>query len=199
VKRGAGFSPEPPLRISTPFSEETARALRAGQRVLLSGPAWSCRDAAHKLMVELLAAGDRLPFDLAGQVIYYAGPTPARPGKPVGSLGPTTSSRMDPYVELLLALGLRGMIGKGERSPEVRKLLQDYGAAYLAAAGGAGALLAGCVRSAEVVAWPELGAEAVRRLELVDFPAIVACDSVGGDLYAQAQESWRRKGPPQSS
>ena len=199
MKRLPGFPPEPPLCISTPFSEETARALRAGQRVLLSGPAWSCRDAAHQRMVELLAAGGRLPFDLNGQVIYYAGPTPARPGRPVGSLGPTTSSRMDPYVEPLLALGLRGMIGKGERSPEVRKLLQDYGAVYLAATGGAGALLAKCVRSAEVVAWPELGAEAVRRLELVDFPAIVACDSAGGDLYAQAQELWQQKGPPQSS
>jgi fumarate hydratase subunit beta len=174
------------LRITTPLTEEVVRSFRVGQRLLLSGPAYSCRDAAHKRMVEMLTAGGSLPFDLNGAVIYYAGPTPARPGNPVGAMGPTTSSRMDMYVEPLLKLGLRGMIGKGERSAAVRELLVQYGAVYLAATGGAGALLAASISSAEVVAWPELGTEAVRRIQLADFPALVANDNLSGDIYRQA-------------
>ncbi len=180
------------VRVTAPLGAEEARSLRAGTRVLISGTAYTARDAAHKRMVEILAAGGALPFDLSGAVIYYAGPTPARPGKPIGSVGPTTSSRMDRYVEPLLAAGLRGMIGKGERSAEVRQALSRHGAVYFAATGGAGALLARHIRSAEVVAWPELGPEAVRRIELVDFPALIACDAAGGDLYQSGRESWRR-------
>lgn len=172
------------LRLATPLNEELARSLRAGQRLLISGPAYSCRDAAHKRMIEILSAGGRLPFDLDGHAIYYAGPTPARPGKPVGSMGPTTSSRMDPYVEPLLRLGLRAMIGKGERSPAVRGMLVRYGAVYLVATGGAAALLAAHISSAEVIAWPELGTEAVRRIQLTDFPVVVAGDCLGVSVYS---------------
>jgi fumarate hydratase subunit beta len=174
------------LRMETPLSEAVARSLRAGQRVLLSGPAYSGRDAAHKRMAGILASGGCLPFDLSGQVIYYAGPTPARPGRAVGAMGPTTSSRMDPYVEATLKLGLRGMIGKGNRSRAVVALLEQYGAVYLAATGGAGALLATHITSAEIVAWPELGTEAVRRIQLVDFPTLVAIDSMGGNIYVNS-------------
>jgi fumarate hydratase subunit beta len=181
-----------PLRVETPFTAELARSLRAGGRLLLSGPVLVARDAAHRRMVELLAAGRGLPFDLAGQLVYYAGPTPARPGKAVGSMGPTTSGRMDPYVEPLLAAGLRGMIGKGERSAEVKLLLVKHGAVYLAATGGAGALLGERIKAAEVLAWPELGPEAVLRVRFEDFPVLVACDTVGGDLYKEGREAWRR-------
>jgi fumarate hydratase subunit beta len=182
-----------PVRVTAPLGEEAARSLRAGQRVLISGTAYTARDAAHKRMTEILAAGGALPFDISGALIYYAGPTPARPGRPIGAIGPTTSSRMDRYVGPLLAAGLRGMIGKGERSVEVRDLLARHGAVYFAATGGAGALLAKHVKSAEVIAWPELGAEAVRRIELIDFPALVACDATGGDLYGSGRETWRRE------
>lgn len=180
-----------PLRLSTPFTEELARSLRAGQRVLLSGTVYVARDAAHKRMVETLAAGGAPPFDPAGQVIYYAGPTPARPGRPIGSVGPTTSSRMDGYLEPLLRLGLRGTVGKGARSAEVKALLARHGAVYLAAAGGAGALLAARVAAAETIAYPELGPEALRRLRLDDFPALVACDAAGGDWYQLGPAAWR--------
>jgi len=179
-------------RLVTPLSAEQARALRAGTRLLLSGPALVARDAAHRRMVEWLAAGRDLPFDVAGQLIYYAGPTPARPGKPVGSMGPTTSGRMDRYVAPLLEAGLRGMIGKGERSAEVRELLVKHGAVYLAATGGAGALLGERISSSATIAWPELGPEAVLRITFDNFPVLVACDAVGGDLYRNGQEAWRR-------
>ena len=182
-----------PGKLTTPLSEELARSLRAGGRLLLSGPALVARDTAHKRMVELLAAGRGLPFDISGQVIYYAGPTPARPGKPVGSMGPTTSGRMDRYVGPLLAAGLRGMIGKGERSAEVRDLLAKHGAVYLAATGGAGALLGERISSSATIAWPELGPEAVLRITLDNFPVLVACDTVGGDLYRDGQEAWHRR------
>ena len=184
------MGPEP-VRVATPWSEELARSLRAGTRLLLSGPVLVARDAAHRRMVETIGKGGRLPFEISGQVIYYAGPTPARPGKPVGSMGPTTSGRMDPYVEPLLALGLRGMIGKGRRGPKVMEALAKYGAVYLAATGGAGALLAERIKSSELLAWPELGPEAVLRIELDGFPVLVAGDAVGGDLYEQGQALWR--------
>lgn len=179
-----------PIRIATPLSEELARSLRAGTRLLLSGTALVARDTAHKRMIEIIGRGEKLPFEVSGQVVYYAGPTPARPGKPVGSMGPTTSGRMDPYVEPLLALGLRGMIGKGRRGPGVKEALVKYGAVYLAATGGAGALLAERIRSSELLAWPELGPEAVLRIELDGFPVLVAGDTVGGDLYEQGQATW---------
>jgi fumarate hydratase subunit beta len=160
--------------------------------VLLSGTAYSCRDAAHRRFVEIVNSGAKLPFDPDGQVVYYAGPTPARPGNPVGAMGPTTSYRMDPYVEPLLKLGLRGMVGKGVRDHKVMDLLAKYGAVYMVATGGAGALLASRISEAEVLAYPELGPEAVRRLELSSFPVCVAYDTLGGDLYEQGQAAWRR-------
>jgi fumarate hydratase subunit beta len=179
--------------ISLPLSEAEARALRAGQRLLLSGTCYSCRDLAHGRIAEALARGSEPPFDPRGQAVYYAGPTPARPGMPVGSIGPTTSYRMDPYVEPLLRAGLRAMIGKGPRSAAVRAMLGEYGAVYLVATGGAGALLASRVRVAEVIAYPELGPEAVRRLELEGFPVWVACDTEGGDIYEEGQAQWRSR------
>ena len=182
-----------PLEISTPFGEELVRSLRAGQKVLISGTAYSCRDVAHKRMVEAIASGSELPFDPEGQIVYYAGPTPARPGNAVGSMGPTTSYRMDPYVEPLLKLGLRGMVGKGVRDPKIKDLLPSYGAVYMVATGGAGALLASCIKAAEVIAYPELGPEAVRRIEFSSFPACVAYDTAGGDLYHIGQSKWCAK------
>lgn len=187
------------LEVSTPFSEELVRSLRAGQKLLISGTAYSCRDVAHQRIVEAIASGGELPFDPAGQIVYYAGPTPARPGNAVGAMGPTTSCRMDAYVEPLLKLGLRGMVGKGVRDPKIKKLLAIYGAVYLAATGGAGALLASCIKAAEVIAYPELGPEAVRRLELSSFPAFVAYDTAGGDLYEAGQSEWRARLQEQSS
>jgi fumarate hydratase subunit beta len=181
-----------PLRIDTPFGEELVRSLRAGQRLLISGVAYSCRDLAHKRMVDAIQSGGELPFDPDGQVIYYAGPTPARPGNQVGAIGPTTSYRMDPYVEPLLRGGLRAMIGKGVREAQIKDLLAEHGAVYLVATGGVGALLASRVRRAEVIAYEELGPEAVRRLDLNEFPVCVAYDTVGGDIFRQGQEQWRR-------
>jgi len=182
------------LRVSTPLSEDLVRSLRAGRRLLISGVAYSFRDVAHKRMIEAAAAGEDLPFDPAGSIIYYAGPTPPRPGNPVGAMGPTSSYRMDPYVEPLLQRGLRGMVGKGVRASKVKELLAEYGAVYLAATGGTGALLASCVRSAEIIAYPDLGPEAVRRIEFDSFPAYVAYDTVGGDMYERGQAGWRTSG-----
>jgi len=186
-------TPASPLKLSTPLSEDEARSLRAGQKVVLSGTAYSCRDLAHKRIVKAISSGQEPPFDPQGQIIYYAGPTPARPGNPVGAMGPTTSYRMDPYVETLLEAGLRGMIGKGVRSARVKAMLARHGAVYLVATGGAGALLASRIREAQVIAYPDLGTEAVRRIELDGFPTYVAYDTVGGDLYEQGQARWRRK------
>jgi len=180
------------IEIRTPLDEGLVRSLRAGQRLLISGTAYVARDAAHRRLVDALGRGEKLPFDPAGQIIYYAGPTPARPGYPVGAIGPTSSYRMDPYVEPLLQVGLRAMIGKGVRSDEVKRLLGRYGAAYLVATGGAGALLASAVKSAEVIAYPDLGAEALRRLEFERFPVYVAYDAAGGDHSAAGQARWRR-------
>jgi fumarate hydratase subunit beta len=150
------------------------------------------RDAAHKVLVKAIESGNQLPFDMAGAVIYYAGPTPERPGRPVGSIGPTTSYRMDAYVEPLLQLGLRGMIGKGVRSAQVRQLLVSYGAVYLVATGGAGAILASRVRKSQVIAYPELGPEALRLVEMDEFPVYVACDAMGGDMSEAEQSRYRR-------
>jgi len=181
------------LEIAAPLSEELVRSLRAGQRLLISGTAYSCRDVAHRRIIEAIASGGELPFDPAGQIVYYAGPTPARPGKAIGSMGPTTSYRMDPYVEPLLKLGLRGMVGKGVRDSKIKDLLASYSAVYLVATGGAGALLASRVKAAEVIAYPELGPEAVRRIDLSSFPVYVAYDTAGGDLYQMGQSEWRAR------
>ncbi len=181
------------LRLNTPLDGETARELRIGDRVELFGDIYAARDAAHKRMVELLAVGEDLPFDIRGAVIYYVGPTPPRPGRPIGAAGPTTSSRMDPYTETLLERGLRGMIGKGPRSQDVVQALARHGAVYFAATGGAGALLADTIVESEVVAWPELGPEALRRFSVEGFPAVVAVDAAGGDLYRIGPERYRAR------
>jgi len=174
-----------PIRLETPLTEERARGLEAGARVLVSGVVYAARDAAHKRLVEALDRGEALPVDLRGAVIYYVGPTPGAPGQALGSAGPTTSSRMDAYAPRLIALGLRGMIGKGGRSAAVVEAMKRHGAVYLAATGGAGALLAKRIEAAEVVAYEDLGPEALRRLRVRDFPAIVAIDASGASLYAR--------------
>lgn len=180
-------------KISVPLDAAAARSLRAGERVLLSGTIYTARDAAHRKLCELLASGGEAPFDLKGAVIYYCGPAPAPEGFPIGSAGPTSSYRMDTFVPELMERGMLGMIGKGPRSEAVRQSVKRHGGVYFAATGGAGALLAGCVQSAEVVAWPELGPEAVRRLEVRDMPLTVALDSAGGDLYLLGPENYLRK------
>jgi len=170
-------------RIRTPIDDQTVSILEAGDKVLLSGIIYTARDAAHRRFSEALAAGGQLPFDPRGQVIYYCGPTPARPGRIIGSAGPTTSSRMDIYTPALLALGLKGMIGKGRRSPEVREAIRRNRAVYFGATGGAGALLSRSVRAYDVVAYEDLGPEAVARLVVEDFPLFVIDDAFGRDLY----------------
>lgn len=181
------------IRLRTPLSEDEVRRLRAGDRVLLSGALYTARDEAHRRLAAEAAAGRRPPLDLAGQVIYYVGPTPAPPGRPIGSAGPTTAGRMDPYTEAMLRLGVRGFVGKGERSAEVRQLLARYGAVYFAALGGVGALLARHVRRAEVVLYEDLGPEAVYLLEVEDFPLFVANDVAGRDLYEEGMAAYRSR------
>jgi len=173
------------VRLTTPISEEVARRLKAGDRVLLSGVVYTGRDAAHKRLFELLEAGEELPVDLRGQVIYYVGPTPARPGRVIGSAGPTTSGRMDAYAPALIACGLRGMIGKGLRSQAVIDAMKQHGAVYFGATGGAAALLARRITACEIVAYEDLGPEAIRRLVVEDFPVIVVNDAHGGDFYRE--------------
>lgn len=171
------------MKLQTPLTDEAVRAVHAGEPVLLSGVVYTARDAAHQRIIAALEANERLPFELAGQVIYYCGPAPAPPGRPIGSAGPTTSYRMDPYAPILYGHGLRATIGKGDRGPEVREACREFGCLYLVAVGGAGALLADCVIEAEVVAYPELGPEAVRRLVVRDMPLIVAYDAHGGSVF----------------
>jgi fumarate hydratase subunit beta len=180
------------VRVTTPLTDDVIGQLYAGDAVLISGAIYVGRDAAHKRLVAALEAGEPLPFDVRGQVIYYMGPSPAKPGRPIGSAGPTTSYRMDPYTPALLEAGLKGMIGKGNRNRAVRDALQQYKAVYLAAVGGAAALIAGTVRSSEVVAYPDLGPEALRRLEVEDFPAIVIDDVYGNDAYEMGKAAYRR-------
>ncbi len=179
------------LYINLPLREETVAQLRAGDWVYLTGPVIGARDAAHKRMVEALRAGHPLPVDVRGQVIYYVGPTPARPGQVIGSAGPTTAARMDPYIVPLLEAGLKGTIGKGGRSPQVREALQRFRAVYFLAVGGAGALLARHIKKAEVVAYQDLGPEAIFRLELDAFPVLVCYDIYGGDLLAEGRRQWQ--------
>ena len=171
------------IRLEAPFSREKLKGLKAGDSVLITGTIYTARDEAHKRMVEMLRQGKKLPFDIRDAIIYYAGPAPARPGQVIGSVGPTTSYRMDPYAPVLLDLGQAGMIGKGPRSPEVKEAIVRNGAVYFAAIGGAAALIARSVTAAEVIAFEDLGAEAVRKLTVKDFPATVAIDSQGNDQY----------------
>ncbi len=172
-----------PIRLTTPLSKDDVARLQAGDRVLLSGVIYTARDTAHKRLIAMLDRGEELPFDLDGQVIYYVGPSPARPGEIIGSAGPTTSGRMDPYTPRLLESGVRATIGKGKRSPEVIGAMKQFGAVYLGAGGGVAALLARSVTACEIIAFPELGPEAVRRLEVEDFPLFVVNDTTGRDLY----------------
>lgn len=170
-------------RITLPLTHELARSLRSGESCLLSGVIYTARDAAHKRLCQALAQGQSLPIELADAVIYFAGPAPAKPGQVIGSAGPTTSYRMDAYSPTLIEQGLTGMIGKGRRSKEVKEAMQRWGAVYFGATGGCGALIARCIRKAEIVAYEDLGAEAIYRLEVEDFPVTVIMDSQGNDLY----------------
>ncbi len=179
-------------KIRAPFDETTARSLRAGDRVLITGTILAARDAAHKRLVETLDRGEPLPVDLQGAVVYYLGPSPARPGNPIGAAGPTTSGRMDAYTPRLLKQGLKGMIGKGYRSPDVIKAMEEFGVPYLAAVGGAGALIARSIRKYTVLAYEDLGPEAVAAMEVEDFPAIVVIDCLGGNYYEAGQAPYRR-------
>lgn len=182
-----------PLKLETPLSETAVRALRAGMRVELSGVIYTGRDAAHRRLTDALDRGEPLPVSLVDQVIFYVGPTPAPPGRPLGSAGPTTSGRMDRYAPHLIATcGLRGMIGKGARQDAVTQACREYGAVYFGAIGGLGALLGQCVRRAEVVAYPDLGPEAIYRLEVDAFPLIVVNDAHGGDAYRTGRAVYAR-------
>lgn len=178
--------------MHVPFSKEEADTLTAGDYVYLTGTVYTARDAAHKRMQDTLDEGKELPFSIEGNVIYYMGPSPAREGRPIGSAGPTTASRMDKYAPTLLDMGLRGMIGKGKRTPQVLDAVVRNHAVYFAAVGGAGAILSKCICSSEVIAYDDLGTEAIRKLEVKDFPVIVVADSKGNNLYATATEQWCR-------
>ncbi|MDT8860860.1 Fe-S-containing hydro-lyase [Alkalihalobacillus sp. MEB130] len=178
-------------QITTPLTYEKVKELQAGDLVSITGTIYSARDAAHKNLVESLQAGEDLPIDLVDQVIYYAGPTPAKPGKVIGSCGPTTSGRMDAYSPTLIAQGLRGMIGKGSRSKEVIEAMKEHGAVYFAAIGGAAALIADTIKSVDIVAFPELGPEAIRRMKVESYPCIVAVDCNGNDLYKMGVERYK--------
>ena len=180
-----------PIRIKTPLSDNDVEKLRAGDRVLITGVIYTGRDAAHKRLFDLLRDGKDLPFDIRGQIIYYVGPTPSKPGHVFGSAGPTTSYRMDAYSPTLIEKGLKGMIGKGMRSDAVKEAMKKFKAIYFAATGGAGALLAKRVKKAEVVAYEDLGPEAIRRLEVEDLPVIVINDVRGNDLYIEGEKRYR--------
>ncbi len=179
-------------RITTPLTDEVVENLRIGDKVLITGWIYTARDAAHKRMVEAIQRGEKPPIDLEGQIIYYVGPTPPKPGQVIGSAGPTTAIRMDKYVEPLLKLGLKGMIGKGYRSPKVRELLKQYKAVYFAAVGGVATLLQKHIKKSELVAYEDLGTEAIRRLYVEDFPVVVANDIYGGDLFEEGRKKYAK-------
>ena len=176
--------------IHTPLTHEMARTLRAGDSCLISGTIYTARDAAHKRLCELVAKGEKLPLDIENAIIYFVGPTPAKPGQAIGSAGPTTSYRMDAYSPTLIGIGQTGMIGKGKRSPEVIEAMKQHGAVYFGAIGGCGALLSKCIKKAEVIAYDDLGAEAIRRLEVEDFPVVVIIDSEGNNLYQTGRDEY---------
>jgi fumarate hydratase subunit beta len=176
--------------ISAPFTDEIVTSLRSGDKVFINGVIYTGRDAAHKRLAELLEKGKELPVDLRGQAMYYVGPAPAKPGQAIGSCGPTTSYRMDAYTPVLLQYGLKVMLGKGARNEAVKEAMKKYKAVYLAVVGGAAALLAKCVTKAEIVAYEDLGPEAIYRLEVENLPAIVINDCYGGDLYEEGRQQW---------
>ena len=181
------------IEIRVPIEEHVIKELRAGDEVLITGTLYTGRDAAHKRMTDLLNKGEKLPFDISGQVIYYVGPCPAPPGRVIGSAGPTTSGRMDAYAPRLIAMGLRGMIGKGSRSDAVKDAIKEFGAVYFGATGGAGALIASCIKKEEIVAFEDLGPEAIRRLEVEKMPCVVIIDCQGNDLYIIGRHKYELK------
>lgn len=181
------------VNIKTPLDEKTVESLEAGDQVFITGVIYSARDAAHKRLVEALDKKEKLPLDIKNQIIYYMGPAPAKPGYATGSAGPTTSGRMDPYSPHLMAEGLKGMIGKGNRTQAVKDAMKKYKAVYFAAIGGAGALISKSIKKSEVIAYDDLGAEAIRRLEVENFPATVINDVRGGDLYEQGKAKYQVK------
>ncbi|WP_456342186.1 Fe-S-containing hydro-lyase [Thermovibrio sp.] len=188
------------IKIKAPITDDSViKSLKAGDLVLISGVIYTARDAAHKRIVEALDRGEKPPIELKGQIIYYAGPAPAKPGRPIGSVGPTTSYRMDPYAPRLLAEGLKGMIGKGSRSKEVIEAIKKYKGVYFGAVGGAAAYLARCVKEAQVVAYEDLGPEAIRRLVVEDFPAFVVNDIYGNDLYQMGRCEFEEVEDPELS
>ncbi len=178
--------------LKTPLSDKDVEGLHSGDKALITGFIYTARDAAHKRLIELIDNGQELPFDIKGQVIYYVGPTPPKPGKPIGSAGPTTSYRMDTYTIKLLEKGLKATIGKGNRTPPVIEAMKKYKAVYFAAVGGAGALIAKTIKRAEVIAYEDLGAEAIRKLYVKDFPAVVVNDIYGNDLYEIGVKKYRK-------
>jgi fumarate hydratase subunit beta len=181
------------ILLKPPLSDEDIEKLNSGDRVLISGFIYTARDAAHKRLFDLLKQGKDIPFDIKGQIIYYVGPTPPKPGQIIGSAGPTTSYRMDVYSPLLIEKGLKGMIGKGMRSKEVKEAMIRYKAVYFAATGGAGALLSKRIKKSEIVAYEDLGPEAIRRLQVDDFPVIVVNDVKGNDLYIEGERKYRKE------
>ena len=178
------------LKITTPFTHEKVRKLKVGDSCLISGIIYTARDAAHKRLCELIAVNKPLPLDIKDSIVYFVGPTPAKQGEAIGSAGPTTSYRMDAYSPDLIKLGQTGMIGKGKRGPEVVEAMKKYGAVYFGAIGGCGALLSKCIKKSEVIAYDDLGAEAIRKLEVVDFPVVVVIDSDGNNLYEQGPKNY---------
>ena len=181
------------ISVASPLDPSIIQKFRAGDHVAITGTVYTARDAAHQRLVDALKKGEKLPFDIAGQTIYYCGPSPARPGRPIGSCGPTTSKRMDSFTPQLLVAGLRAMIGKGARAPEVKQAMIKHNAVYFITTGGAGALISKSIKSADIVAYEDLGAEAVLRLEVENFPAVVAYDIYGGDLYEAGRARYRRQ------
>lgn len=180
------------IRLNPPLKDEDIKKLHSGQKAIITGYIYTARDAAHKKMVELVEKNESLPFDPTGQIVYFVGPTPAKPGRIIGSAGPTTSGRMNKYSPVMLKAGLKGMIGKGEMGPEVAEALREYKGVYFVATGGAGALIAKKISESEIVAYEELGPEAVRRLQVTEFPVIVAQDCHGGNLFKEGVMKYRR-------
>ena len=178
------------IKLQTPLTREKVRTLKAGDSCLISGTIYTARDAAHKRLCELVAQGKELPMDIKDAIIYFVGPTPPKPGQAIGSAGPTTSYRMDAYSPTLISIGQTGMIGKGKRNEDVVNAMKEYGAVYFGAIGGCGALLSKCIKSAEIVAYEDLGAEAIRRLEVEDFPVVVIIDSEGNNLYESGRKAY---------
>ncbi len=182
-----------PIKLTTPLSDKDLEKLKIGDKVLLSGVIYTGRDAAHKRLFDLIQEGKQLPIDLKGQIIYFVGPSPAKPGQAIGSAGPTTSYRMDAFSPKLIELGLKGMIGKGNRAPAVIEAMKKYKAVYFGATGGAGALIAKSIKKAEVIAYEDLGPEAIRKLEVENFPVVVINDIKGNDLYEEGAKKYRKK------